>query len=293
MFVDDTLSRAGIDLWGAAANAAAFTARARPAHRDLAAGAASTRKRSRRLEHGDAAAYRAEYSRLNARARRGRRRAGRRVAQARQQGERRRRPPFTATCPTSGDWLAAGVFAHKTAATQAGLGWIGKTGLFVSPEAGPKVRLATVFTDLDLDVGVPVTEGRCGSCHGCLDACPAGAGRDVAWQAGMTRDSLFDAAACEQHMDSLEADGTPHLRALRGRLPVRPNAFVVGQSSHRQEATMPTWRRPPEDLVDRFLSLVPDDPGVEVRRMFGCPCFFCGGNMFAGVHQENLFVRLG
>jgi TfoX/Sxy family transcriptional regulator of competence genes len=56
---------------------------------------------------------------------------------------------------------------------------------------------------------------------------------------------------------------------------------------------MPKWRRPPEDLVDRFLSLVPDDPGVEVRRMFGCPCFFYGGNMFAGVHQENLFVRLG
>ncbi len=53
------------------------------------------------------------------------------------------------------------------------------------------------------------------------------------------------------------------------------------------------WRRPPEELVDQFLSLVPDDPGVEVRRMFGCPCFFWGGNMFAGIHQENLFVRLG
>ncbi len=53
------------------------------------------------------------------------------------------------------------------------------------------------------------------------------------------------------------------------------------------------WRRPPEKLVDQFLDLVPDDPGVEVRRMFGCPCFFWGGNMFAGIHQENLFVRLG
>jgi len=40
----------------------------------------------------------------------------------------------------------------QDAATRAGLGWIGKTGLFVSPEGGPKVRLATVFTDLDLDV---------------------------------------------------------------------------------------------------------------------------------------------
>jgi TfoX/Sxy family transcriptional regulator of competence genes len=53
------------------------------------------------------------------------------------------------------------------------------------------------------------------------------------------------------------------------------------------------WRKPPAELVDLFLSLVPDGPGVEVRRMFGCPCFFWGGNMFAGIHQENLFVRLG
>jgi ferredoxin len=30
----------------------------------------------------------------------------------------------------------------------------------------------------------------------------------VAWQAGMARDLLFDAAACEKYMDSLEADGT-------------------------------------------------------------------------------------
>src|SRR5690606_1981311 len=35
------------------------------------------------------------------------------------------------------DMTAAGVFAHKTAATQAGLGWIGKTAIFVSPRLGP------------------------------------------------------------------------------------------------------------------------------------------------------------
>ena len=52
------------------------------------------------------------------------------------------------------------------------------------------------------------------------------------------------------------------------------------------------WRRPPEEHVDLFLSLVPDDPGVELRHMFGCPCLFLNGNMFAGIHQEDLFVRL-
>ena len=91
-------------------------------------------------------------------------------------------------------------FAHKTAATSAGLGWIGKTALFVSPRFGPAVRLATVFTSLDLPVGEAIAEGRCGDCRACVEACPAGCGRDVQWRAGMARDELFDAAACRRQM---------------------------------------------------------------------------------------------
>ena len=100
--------------------------------------------------------------------------------------------------PTVTDWSDARVFAHKTAATQAGLGWIGKTALFVSTALGPRVRLATVFTDVELPVGTPMTEGRCGSCTRCVEACPAGAGRDVCWTAGMLRDAFLDFHACER-----------------------------------------------------------------------------------------------
>ena len=99
------------------------------------------------------------------------------------------------------DWGDAGVFPHKTAATRAGLGWIGKTALFVSPVLGPKVRLATVFTDLDLPPGTPVDTGRCGRCRRCVDACPVGAGRDVRWEAGMPRALLYDEKACEAYTD--------------------------------------------------------------------------------------------
>ncbi|HET6475650.1 MAG TPA: epoxyqueuosine reductase [Thermoleophilia bacterium] len=91
-------------------------------------------------------------------------------------------------------------FPHKTAATSAGLGWIGKTALFISPEFGPAVRLTTVFTDLDLPAGEPVVASRCGTCRDCVDACPAGCGRDVVWRAGMARELLFDAGACRHHM---------------------------------------------------------------------------------------------
>ena len=91
-------------------------------------------------------------------------------------------------------------FPHKTAATSAGLGWIGKTALFISPAFGPAVRLATVFTDLELPAGEPVVESRCGDCRECVDACPAGCGRDVLWRPGMARELLFDAGACRHHM---------------------------------------------------------------------------------------------
>jgi len=51
-------------------------------------------------------------------------------------------------------WVAS--FSYKTAATRAGLGWIGKCDLFVSRELGPAVRLWSVLTDAPLAVGQPV-----------------------------------------------------------------------------------------------------------------------------------------
>lgn len=52
------------------------------------------------------------------------------------------------------------------------------------------------------------------------------------------------------------------------------------------------WRKSPPDLVDLFASLLADDPTVERRQMFGYPCAFVNGNMFTGLHQEALIVRL-
>jgi epoxyqueuosine reductase len=105
------------------------------------------------------------------------------------------------------------VFPHKTAATQAGLGWIGKTGLFVSRRFGPAVRLTTVFTDLPLTAAQPFLVGHCGACDQCVRACPAGAGRDVTWTAGMPRDQLVDVVACRLQM---EGSATPTLRDICG-----------------------------------------------------------------------------
>ncbi|HYI00340.1 TfoX/Sxy family protein [Hyalangium sp.] len=55
---------------------------------------------------------------------------------------------------------------------------------------------------------------------------------------------------------------------------------------------MMKWRKSPEALVNAFQSALPEDARVERRKMFGYPCAFVNGNMFTGLHQENLIVRL-
>ncbi len=68
-----------------------------------------------------------------------------------------------------------GVLPHKTAAVLSGLGFVGKSGLFLSEEFGSKVRLATVLTNMPLSPERPVIENGCGNCSLCKNACPAGA----------------------------------------------------------------------------------------------------------------------
>ena len=50
--------------------------------------------------------------------------------------------------------------------------------------------------------------------------------------------------------------------------------------------------RPDEESKVFFESVVPDDPRVQVRPMFGNVAGFVNGNMFTGLHGNNLFVRL-
>lgn len=61
-------------------------------------------------------------------------------------------------------------------AMDAGLGELGRNGLLVTPEFGPRVRLAKVFTDLPLVPDRPVEFGVwdfCIRCGKCADQCPS------------------------------------------------------------------------------------------------------------------------
>ncbi len=73
------------------------------------------------------------------------------------------------------DWQRQlGHLSHKLVAQRAGLGWIGRSNLLVTPQYGARVRLVTILTDMPLSPSTPA-EGDCGDCRDCLPACPVGA----------------------------------------------------------------------------------------------------------------------
>jgi hypothetical protein len=48
---------------------------------------------------------------------------------------------------------------------------------------------------------------------------------------------------------------------------------------------------PPAALVELFRRLLPATGG-DARTMFGCPCGFLSGNLFMGLFEDRLFLRL-
>ena len=88
---------------------------------------------------------------------------------------------------------------HKTIATRAGLGWIGKSALFTTKNYGSALRLSSVLTDAPLDVGKPILKSRCGKCMECKDACPGGAISGRNWNYKLKRNEFYDDKKCEKY----------------------------------------------------------------------------------------------
>ena len=85
---------------------------------------------------------------------------------------------------------------HKTVATRAGLGWIGKNCLLVTERYGGAVRLSSLVTDAPLPVGTPIDDSRCGGCTVCVAKCPGKALTGVLWNRDRSREELFRKEAC-------------------------------------------------------------------------------------------------
>ncbi len=92
------------------------------------------------------------------------------------------------------------VFSHKLAANLAGLGWIGKNCLLITPEAGPRVRWSTVLTDAPLKVTGEPLQVRCEDCNECVGICPVNAFTGEPFRENEPLEVRYDARKCEEYL---------------------------------------------------------------------------------------------
>ena len=96
------------------------------------------------------------------------------------------------------------IFSHKLSAHLAGLGWIGKNCLLITPDMGPRVRWATVLTDAPLSATDQPMNERCENCLECVDICPVKAFTGQPFRAGEPRAARFDAGKCDRYFSKMK-----------------------------------------------------------------------------------------
>lgn len=100
------------------------------------------------------------------------------------------------------DGRICAMFSHKLAAHLAGLGWIGRSCLLITPQFGPRVRWVSVLTDAPLPTGTPLGDA-CGFCRSCVDACPIKAFTGRAFRENEPREERYNALACQEYLKEL------------------------------------------------------------------------------------------
>ena len=92
------------------------------------------------------------------------------------------------------------ILPYKTIATKSGLGWIGRSALFVTPEYGSAVALGAILTDMPLEFGTPITDSECDECENCQKACPVNAINPQKWNDRLNREDIIDIEACGEYI---------------------------------------------------------------------------------------------
>jgi TfoX/Sxy family transcriptional regulator of competence genes len=60
----------------------------------------------------------------------------------------------------------------------------------------------------------------------------------------------------------------------------------------KKSKPMPKWRPSPPELVKMFEKSLKPFSEIQTRKMFGYPVAFVNSHMFAGLHQDNMILRL-
>lgn len=89
---------------------------------------------------------------------------------------------------------------YKTLATSSGLGWVGRSALFVCEEYGSAVALSGILTNMPLKIAEPITDSYCDDCEECQKACPVDAINPTKWNARLNRNDIIDIDVCSQYV---------------------------------------------------------------------------------------------
>lgn len=98
--------------------------------------------------------------------------------------------------------------SHKMIAHIAGLGWIGKNCLLITPEHGPRVRFISVLTNAPLDAIDNPLDQRCGDCDLCVKICPTKAIKGRNYVPTESREERFDFMKCQRYFAALKEKHT-------------------------------------------------------------------------------------
>lgn len=111
--------------------------------------------------------------------------------------------------------LKTGLLPHKTVALRAGLGFIGKNNLLVTPEYGCAQLLGKVLTTAPfVTMSRPISVPQCGDCSICVEVCPTEALLGKSWSITTTREEIMTRKRCTLCLKCMVC--CPHTQAYSG-----------------------------------------------------------------------------
>ncbi len=102
-----------------------------------------------------------------------------------------------------------GPISQKAIASLSGMGWIGKNGLVITEEYGPRQRMGAVLTDMPVTRKATLIDNKCGDCTACIDRCAMKVLKNGSFKHHPeSRDLVIDWAKCGVYEAKLIGDGS-------------------------------------------------------------------------------------